>query len=252
MRSIRLLYGAEMRRLMTPVNIALPFIFFVLTGIIAIALAKIGPHIPYVMFLEQATMGFLLTFGIATLAGGMLAVDVKEHWTRTTLLRPVTREQYLVARILAVFTGYLACVLVAGLIPPPVAALLLDKPLVGSFWQVSGFVVLSSMQALLLIVLATTLSCWLPGIFNLVILALWAMSSQMIGDYLGGQYWDDSVIMALKEFTFPSGFLDAASDLGAGSLTPWSGILWGCAALAAFSAVAIWAFNRMNVEEGSE
>jgi ABC-type transport system involved in multi-copper enzyme maturation permease subunit len=237
---------------MTPVNIALPFIFFGFTATLAIVVSKTGPQVSYLTFLNQVTLGFLLPFGIAALAGGMLAVDVKEYWTRTMLLRPVTREQYLVARILAVFTGYLACVLVAGLFPPPVAALIADKPLVGSFWQITGFVILSSMQGLLLIVLATMFSCWLPGIFNLVILALWAMSSQMVGGYLGRRYWDDGLMTSLKEFTFPSGFMDAAADLGAGVLIPWSGIAWGCAALAAFSGVTIWAFNRLNVEASWE
>jgi hypothetical protein len=229
-----------------------PFIFFALMIVVAIITANTASALSFPAFLQQTIIGLVLPFGVASLGGGMIAADVKDHWARTTLLRPVTREQYLLARVGAVFSGYIACVFIAGILPVPLASIMLGVPITGTFSHVVGIVVFSSLQALLILVLMTMLSCWLPGITNLIVLAVWAVGSQMIGAFIGRKYWDDALLSTVKEFTFPSGFLEAVEAVQGGTTDMWAGVLWGCSALAGFSAITIWAFNRMNVEAGSE
>jgi ABC-type transport system involved in multi-copper enzyme maturation permease subunit len=196
--------------------------------------------------------GFLIPLAIPLTAVGMVAADVKEHWLRSLLMRPVSRSEYLLARMSAVYVMIIGTILVAGLLPIFAVPAILGKPLV---WMASRsiptFVFLLG-QAYLILVLLTFLSCWLPGILNIVMLGLWALGSSALSSYVRFAFWDNGPAVIAADFLFPSGFWEAAERASRHGDDPLVPVLWGLAAAVSFTALAFWSVNRVQVDGGSE
>lgn len=246
------LVRTELRRLLTPVGIALPFLFLALTTVVSVLEAQQWSIAPLPTSLFGLIGNFLIPITLPLIAVGMVASDVKDHWLRTLLMRPVSRADYLVARMTAVFLMMFATCLIAGLLPILVVPAVLGKPIV---WMVSRsvptmFFIIA--HGYLILVLLTMLSCWVPGIANIVLLAVWALGSASIGSLVRFKYWDEGWIVVASEFLFPSGFIDAARMAAYYEGDPMTAALWGVAAAIAATAVTFWSVNRVQVDGGSE
>jgi len=108
------------------------------------------------------------------------------------------------------------------------------------------------LHAVTLVSILVFLSCWLPGVFNIAVLAMWAMVASIVGGYLQYAYWTDRWFVLLREFLFPSGFTDAVGVIVNSMGTPVAEVLWGLASLALFLAAAFWSVARIQVDRGSE
>jgi hypothetical protein len=107
-------------------------------------------------------------------------------------------------------------------------------------------------HAYLVLVLLTLLSCWFPGIVNIVMLGLWAFGAVGISAYVQYQFWDNGWLVVAAQFLFPSGFLEAAIMSASHEGNPLAAGLWGIASAVSFTALAFWSVNRLQVDGDSE
>lgn len=194
----------------------------------------------------------LLVIVTALFAIGVVANDIKEGWLRTLLVRPIRREHYLAVRILAIFISALIALLVVATLP--VLITLINSGRLGelNLFRVMGFYLLFACQILLVIMMATALSCWVPGAFNVFLLGAWAMVAGFAEFQVRTRYWDTMWIVTLQEFLLPGGFSETIEALGRHSVLQWDSLLWGVAALAGFTAFAFWSITRVRVDTTSE
>lgn len=242
----------ELQRLRTPVIVAVPFLLLILSVMMALIQSKFSPIFRTAQFFDGVAQSIILGLAPPLIGGGMLAIDLKDHWARTTLMRPVTRAEFLMARVTAVWLFTIGAALLNAWLPLLVPAVALNKPVALELGLTAPMFVLWLGQAYLIIILMTLFSCWISGIGNVILLALWAAISGLAGSYIRSEFWDNGILTVAKEFFFPSGFIDAANALEAGGPELWGAVLWGCAAAAGFTSLAIVAFNRVTIETGSE
>ncbi len=246
------LLRAELRRMLTLTTIVLPFLLMILTGVFMLAASNRENVIQVPTMLLNFVGGFALVFSIPMLGVGMVATDVKEHWLRTLLMRPVSRSEYLLTRVLAVYVYVVVTIVISGLVPLFAISVIVDKPLL---WMVSRSLPTFAFilgHAYLLTMLLTLLSCWLPGIVNIVMLGLWAMGASLGASYVRNEWWDNGWLVTAAEFLFPSGFLEAAEYSAQYSGDPLGPALWGVASVVLFTALTMWSVNRVQVDGGSE
>jgi ABC-type transport system involved in multi-copper enzyme maturation permease subunit len=229
-----------------------PFLLLVLSLMLALIQAKFSPTFQTARFFESVAQSIILGLAPPLIGGGMLAIDLKDHWARTTLMRPVTRAEFLLARVTSVWLFTIAAAVINAWLPLLIPAVALNKPVALELGLTVPMFVLWLGQAYLVIVLMTLFSCWMPGIGNIILLGLWAAFSGLAGSYISSEFWDNGVLTITKEYVFPSGFIDAVDLLRSGGPEFWGAVLWGCAAAAGFTALAIVAFNRVTIETGSE
>jgi hypothetical protein len=112
--------------------------------------------------------------------------------------------------------------------------------------------VLFLLQALLYLAILTFISCWLPGVFNIVMLTIWGLIAASAGALIGVMYWSDKWLTILKDYFFPSGFSDAIDVTMGGMGIPTSELAWGFGALAIFLALAFWSVTMIQVDKSLE
>ena len=206
---------------------------------------------------SQQAMMLCLTF-VLPLAASMFSVgsvsnDIKDGWLRTLLIRPITRSQYLAIKLGAVYTSVVIVIILAGILPNAITALFFAKtPVQFDLAQVVWLHVLVFLQGFLYVVILLVLSCWLPGVFNAIVLGLWAMTASLLSSYIEHVYWMDKWLVILKDYFFPSGFWNSIDAVMARTGTPVMELAWGFGALLLFLAVAFWSISVIQVDKGSE
>lgn len=249
----RILFAGEVRRALTPMTIVLVIgmsLLCAFLSVLPLQLAK-QPELPVLQIVVE-TSGAGLQIILALLLAGIIAHDVRSRWLRTLLTRPVTREQYLHTRMGAIYAIGMAGILLANIIALLYIGAVLGISLQwmwGTLALVAGLVAL---QGALLTAILTALSCWLPGYMNLVVVAGWAMISQLLQVAADQLWWDQPDASILIPFLFPSGFNEAIELVSAGTTTPTVEFFWGLAALSGFLALAYYSIGRIQVEKGSD
>ncbi len=252
MNTFRIMLGVELKRMRNGTTLAIPFLLLVLSLLLAALEARFSPSFIVPRFFLNTVASLSLALAGPLLGAGMLSHDLTSHWARTTLMRPVTRVHFVMARIGAVYLFAAATIVINAWVPIPIAGLISGKEIVLRLSESLPMFILFLMHLYLIIVLLTLLSCWLPGIMNIVVLGAWAIAGSLFEAYVRAQQWDSGILTLLSDFIFPSGFLDAARILGPGGHELWANIIWGIAASAGFTALTFWAFNRVTIETGSE
>jgi ABC-type transport system involved in multi-copper enzyme maturation permease subunit len=198
-------------------------------------------------------MTWVVPVAVCLFAVAIVAADVKDGWLRTLLIRPVSRQQYLLIKMSAVYTSVLITIVVAGILPNIIVASFFVKGEVhfdfAQFLAVHGVFLL---QAILLLSLVTFFSCWLPGAFNIVLLIFWYICASAIGAYLGHVYWSNKWLMILNGFMFPASFSPSIDAILGGKGTPFAEFAWGLGAIGVFLALAFWSISKIQVDKGSE
>lgn len=252
-RALWKLFVAEFRRLWTVAAFFVPLGLAAMSALILLISAKMRPVYDFARTASEVNMEFVVPFSATLFCVGIIANDVKEGWLRTLLIRPITRQQYLLVKLAAVFASVVITIVVAGVIPNIVVGAFFT-PGVVRFDLVYVLIahLFFLLQALLVIGLLVFFSCWLPGMFNVVLLAMWYIAASMVGSYVQMRFWSSQWYMLLRDFVFPTGFTSALDMILGKMGTPIAEVAWGFASLGCVLALAFWSVSRIQVDKSSE
>ena len=250
---LRKLFLTELRRQWTIAACFIPVGLAVLTTFMLFVTLHFQKNFDVARQAVQMNLTLVVPLAACLFTIGAVSVDVKEGWLRTLLIRPVSRQQYLLVKLAALYCSVVITVIVAGVVPNfVVAAFFVKVPVQFDLGAVLAVHVLLLLQAALLVSILVFFSCWLPGVSNVAVLAMWAMISSIVGDYIQMVHWMDKWLVTLKDYFFPSGFSDALNAVTSKMGTPVAEISWGIAALAFTLAAAFWSITKIQVDKSSE
>jgi ABC-type transport system involved in multi-copper enzyme maturation permease subunit len=251
--AMRKLFLVELRRQWPLSAIFVPVLLAPLSLLIAFLSNR--PQQPY----DVARQAIMLNLNIVLpLASAIFAIasvsnDVKDGWLRTLLIRPITRQQYMVVKLSAVYCSVVVTIIVAGVLPNAAFAVFFSKtPVIFDPVQVLYIHLLILLQGFLYVVILLLLSCWVPGAFNVVLFALWAILASMLGSYIQYLHWVDKWLVILKDYLFPSGFWNSIDVVMGKTGIPFGELAWGFGTLAMFLALTFWSISVIQVDKGSE
>jgi ABC-type transport system involved in multi-copper enzyme maturation permease subunit len=251
--AIRKLFLVEMRRLWPIAAYFVPAMLASLTLLMSFATGRVQQQYNVAQQAILLNLNFVLPMASAIFAIGSVSNDVKDGWLRTLLIRPITRQQYMVIKLASVYCSLVITIIVAGILPNAAFAIFFSKtPVQFEVARVLYVHALILLQGLLYVVIMLFLSCWLPGVFNVVVLGLWAILATSFTSYIQYVHWMDKWLVVLKDFLFPSGFWDSIDVIMARTGTPVTELMWGFGALAMFLALAFWSISVIQVDKGSD
>jgi ABC-type transport system involved in multi-copper enzyme maturation permease subunit len=251
--ALRKLYLVELRRQWTLAAYFVPVALAGLSFLMSIAATRMQREYNFTQQAISLCLTFVLPLASAIFAVGSVSSDVKDGWLRTLLIRPITRQQYLAVKLAAVYSSFVITLFVAGVLPNIITAAFFAKvPVRFELMQtvyVHGLILL---QGFLYVVILLFFSCWLPGVFNVIVFGLWAILAASLTSYIQYVHWMDKWLVILKDYFFPSGFWDAIDWIVGRAGIPVSELAWGFGALAIFLALAFWSITAIQVDKGSE
>ena len=247
------LYLVELRRLWTVAAVFIPLGLLALSAVSLIMTAKFSKTYDVARMAASTNMTTVVPLASILFGVAMVAADVKEGWLRTLLIRPISRQRYLLIKMAAVYTSIVLTILVAGVLPNVIVPTLFFKGEVQfDLQRVIAVHVIVLMQSLLMVSILAFFSCWLPGVFNVVLLGFWWMAASIFSALLQSFFWSDKWLTILKDYLFPHGLSRALDAFLGGMPTPYADLSWGVGSLAIFLALAFWSVARIQVDRGSE
>lgn len=252
-RPLTKLYLFELRRLWTVAAVFIPLGLMLLSSLILFTSARLSKTYDVARFAASVNITLVVPLAAALFGVALVAADVKDGWLRTLLIRPVSRQNYLLIKLAAVYTSVVITIVVAGVIPNVIVTNFFTKGEVqfdlGRVLAVHGIFLL---QAMLVVSLLALFSCWVPGVFNVVLLAFWSIVASTVGSYIQAFHAMDKWLTILKDFLFPSGFSKSVDAINAGMGTPIAELAWGFGALGVVLALTFWSITKIQVDKGSE
>lgn len=247
------LYLVELRRQWTVTASFIPLGLMFLSGVILFTSAKFTKTYDVARFAASVNMSLVVPLAAVLFGVAMVAADVKEGWLRTLLIRPVSRQNYLLIKMAAVYTSVVFTIVIAGVIPNVIVSSFIAKgDIVFDLGRVLAVHGVFLLQAMLIVSIMALFSCWLPGVFNFVLLAFWAFCASSISAYIQIAHAMDKWLTIMKDFLFPDGFSKAVESINAGMGTPVAELAWGLGALGVILALAFWSITKIQVDKGSE
>jgi ABC-type transport system involved in multi-copper enzyme maturation permease subunit len=247
------LYLIELRRLWTVAAAFIPLGLLLLSGLMFFTSGKFSKTYDVARFAASINITSVIPLAAMLFGVAMVAADVKDGWLRTLLIRPVSRQNYILIKMAAVYTSVVFTIVAAGVIPNVIVSNFFVKGDVvfdlGRVLAVHGVFLL---QAMLIVSLMALFSCWLPGVFNVVVLAFWWICASSISGYIQAFHAMDKWLTILKDFLFPDGFSKSVDAINAGMGTPVAYLAWGFGALGVVLALTFWSITRIQVDKGSE
>lgn len=216
--------------------------------------SEVGPFITFnYSTILSGIFDILVPLSALFLCAGMINFDVKNNWMRTILSRPMTRQDFLLTKIIAISVSIITVMIVAGLIPTIILDVATGADLGFNFYKVAMMLLMSTLQAVLYVVIAAWLSLFLPGFINVFVFALWMLADSILAPIVQNFLWDSRAAQIMQEFFFPDGFSEASTMLLSKELTfPTEDILWGFAALAGFLLIASFQINFIDIDKSSD
>ena len=252
-RPLAELYLIELRRLWSVAAVFIPLGLTLLSSLILFTSARFSKTYDVARFAASVNITLVVPLAAALIGVALVAADVKDGWLRTLLIRPVSRQNYLLIKLAAVYTSVVITIIVAGIIPNLIVTNFFAKGEVqfnlGRVLAVHGIFFL---QAMLVVSLLALFSCWLPGVFNVVLLAFWSIVASTIAGYLQAFHAMDKWLTILKDFLFPSGFSKSVDAINSGMGMPVAELAWGFGALGIVLALTFWSITKIQVDKGSE
>jgi len=247
------LYLVELRRLWTVAAVFIPLGLMLLSAVILFTSAKFSKVYDVARFAANVNMSLVVPLAAALFGVAMVAADVKDGWLRTLLIRPISRQTYLLIKMAAVYTSVVFTIVIAGIIPNVIISNFFVKGEVvfdlGRVLAVHGVFLL---QAMLIISILTLFSCWIPGVFNVVLIAFWSICVSAISGYIQAFHAMDKWLTILKDFLFPGGFSKSVDAINGGMGAPLADLAWGFGALGIILALTFWSITKIQVDKGSE
>jgi len=196
---------------------------------------------------------FLLIVVVSLFAGETVAGEAEWGTLRYLLIRPVTRNRLLAAKLLvSVLLALLATFLVI------LVALAIGTPLFG--WhslEVPGLTALSSSQALERLALATVYVAWCQAAYISFAFMLSTMTDRAFAAVAGGvglgvvsQILNNISSLNGTSYIYPTHYLNFWQHLFFGSpqtVDLIRGVLWQLPYVVVFLGIAWWSFNRKDV-----
>lgn len=227
-----------------------------LINFIPLLVGAYGNEGPIIAFEMQSglSQGFSILVPLLSLifGAGIISNDIKNHWIRTVLSRPITRADFLLTKIISSSLTIFILMLIIGTIPVIILSMIVPVNTNFDFIKFIGTHALFLGEAITYITICSLLSCWLPGFTNIVILIVWMLSNSIFSVVVNNYFWDNSIVMLLSDFYFPGGFREAAESLVSGASFPVEKLLWGFSALFGFIALALFNFNFIQIDKGVE
>ncbi|MCX6144520.1 MAG: ABC transporter permease [Ignavibacteriales bacterium] len=251
--AIRKLFLIELHRLWPIAAYFVPVMLASLSVLMTFATGRMQRQYNVAQQAIMLNLNFVVPLASAIFAIGSVSNDVKDGWLRTLLIRPITRQRYMAVKLAAVYCSLVITIVVAGILPNVAFAVFFSKtPVQFDLARVLYIHALILLQGFLYVVILLFLSCWLPGVFNVIALTFWAILASSISSYIQYVHWMDKWLVILKEYLFPSGFWDSIDVVMARTGTPVAELSWGFGALAIFLALAFWSISVIQVDKGSE
>lgn len=248
-----MLYLVELRRQWTVAAAFVPLGLLLLSVVNLVISAKFSKTYDVVRMAMSVNGSMVVPLATVLFAVAMVAADVKEGWMRTLLIRPISRQRYLLVKMAAIYTSILITVLIAGVLPNIIIPAFFFKGEVQlDFMRALLVHALFLLEALQILAMLAFLSCWLPGVSNVVLLAFWAMSAGIISGFLGKFYWSERWAMILKEYLYPPGFSSTMESIAGGLSFPYGDFLRGLGATGIILALAFWSITKIQVDKGSD
>ncbi len=245
------LFWAEFRRQWTLTTLFIPLLFMVLGGLITFMPSRFDKVFDVAQVLSNL-LGFLVPITSFLFCVGGAANDVKDGWLRTLLMRPLQRQQYLLVKMAVVFCSIWITVLFASGLPFAARTVLTPLPIEFHFLQTLALLAAFVGVSVTYTVILSFLSCWVPGILNVVVLMVWGMLSSAAHYYVVTKLWDVKWAVLAEEFIFPSGMFDMVTAIAQRTHVPYAEVLWGLAAIAMFLALAFWSITKIQVDKTTE
>jgi ABC-type transport system involved in multi-copper enzyme maturation permease subunit len=183
---------------------------------------------------------------------GIISNDIKSHWLRTVLSRPVTRADYLLTKIITASTAIFIILIICGSVPVIILSFLTPNKVEFDFIRFISIHALYLGEALTYISILALLSCWAPGFMNVFILAIWMLVDMISSSVINSYFWDNSLALIISDFFFPSGFKEAAAAIISNGDFPIEKILWGFSSLFGFLSLALLGFSFIQIDKGIE
>lgn len=247
------LYLVELRRLWTVAAVFIPLGLMLLSAVILFTSAKFSKVYDVARFAANVNISLVVPLAAALFGVAMVAADVKDGWLRTLLIRPISRQTYLLIKMAAVYTSVVFTIVIAGIIPNIIISNFFVKGEVvfdlGRVLAVHGVFLL---QAMLIVSILTLFSCWMPGVFNVVFIAFWSICASAISGYIQAFHAMDKWLTILKDFLFPGGFSKSVDAINGGMGAPLADLAWGFGALGIILALTFWSITKIQVDKGSE
>jgi len=247
------LYLVELRRLWTVAAVFIPLGLMLLSAVILFTSAKFSKVYDVARFAANVNFSLVVPLAAALFGVAMVAADVKDGWLRTLLIRPISRQTYLLIKMAAVYTSVVFTIVIAGIIPNIIISNFFVKGEVvfdlGRVLAVHGVLLL---QAMLIVSILTLFSCWMPGVFNVVLLVFWSICASAISGYIQAFHAMDKWLTILKDFLFPDGFSKSVDAINGGMGAPLADLAWGLGALGLILALTFWSITKIQVDKGSE
>ncbi len=185
-------------------------------------------------------------------SAGIISYDINNHWLSSILSRPVTKADFLIAKIFSVLTSLLIVMILTVLIPLIIFDLISTVSLKVEFLQTLYIIIAYLMEGLLFILIATFFSTFLSNFKNAFLLGLWILIDFTQKQIIPTVYWDNQFMLIFSDFFFPSSLSESAKKLVSTGKMNYELILWGISAITAFFSISLYNFSRINIDKSGE
>lgn len=199
----------------------------------------------------KSFMTFFSTVAALVITTGIIKFDVKNHWFRTILTRPVSRDEALLAKITSSFAGVTLISIFTCILPVIFMEVIAPDFMTFDTGAFLAVFVVYMLNVLGVILIATWFSCWAGGFFNLILVIVWMFVNNIVSGVIPPIIWDNRLLLIIVDFFYPESLADLAEQISGGNFS-WELLLWGLATIAGFGGLAFWHFNKIKIDHGSD
>lgn len=259
-KSYMLLLKYEIRKLFSlPKIIISALIMLLVSGVLLLisrTISSAGDVITQTGFLTFDNVLYNLlksTLWLAPLiiTAGIISSDKKNFWLRTLFARPIKREEYLFIKLIAASIAIVLFTLIWGVIPMLLSHWVYPIGHIDIFNTVL-IALMYSLQGILIVVIATLFSCFLPSFLNAVAIMAWVIFDLIQDLILKFIQTNNPSISIISDFFFPTGFTDNAWSIAQGSGFSMEYFSWGLTALFIFGGLLFYTFSKISLDKGGE
>lgn len=232
-------------------------LFVILVMILPIALnwfqiRDLLPNINFANSLKDICIFIAPTLSII-FSAGIISKDVKSHWLRTLMTRPVTRVEYFFSRLLSAGFSIFLLMLLLGIIPLSLLAVFTEIHFDINFWNIVLVLLFSLLNVFMYLSIGAFLSCWLPSYANAFVFIFWLfLNTLVLPNLVSFLLWDQTWAVILQDFFFPSGLSEALAIILSAGNFPTQELFWGLSGIFGFAALALWSITIIKIDKGSD
>ncbi len=209
------------------------------------------PSISYTMVLSTI-FGMIVPMSALFFSAGIIAYDIKSHWLRSILSRPLTRTDFLMSKIASAAISLLIVMLIVATIPLLIFGAISSTKLQFDFGNFIYLHLAYWLEGILFIVISSFFSTFLTTFKNVFLLGVWMFIDNIQLQVVPGLFWDNQTLLLLSDFFFPNSWSDSAKALLSTGNFNYEHLLWGIAELTGFTAITIYVFTKIGIDKSGE